>query len=65
MDEPCSALDPIATSRIEDLMYELKENYCIVIVTHSPTYAAYGRRTVHLFDGHVVTEQIAASGTLS
>lgn len=35
MDEPCSALDPIATSRIEDLMFELKRDYTIVIVTHN------------------------------
>jgi phosphate transport system ATP-binding protein len=35
MDEPCSALDPIATARIEELIHELKENFCIVIVTHS------------------------------
>lgn len=35
MDEPCSALDPIATLEIEDLMRKLKERYCIVIVTHS------------------------------
>jgi phosphate transport system ATP-binding protein len=40
MDEPCSALDPIATARIETLMDELKENYCIVIVTHSMQQAA-------------------------
>ena len=35
MDEPCSALDPIATARIEDLIFELKAQYTIVIVTHS------------------------------
>jgi phosphate transport system ATP-binding protein len=35
MDEPCSALDPIATSRIEDLIFELKKDYTIVIVTHN------------------------------
>jgi phosphate transport system ATP-binding protein len=35
MDEPCSALDPIATSRIEDLIFELKTKYTIVIVTHN------------------------------
>jgi phosphate transport system ATP-binding protein len=40
MDEPCSALDPISTSRIEDLMLELKENYSIVIVTHNMQQAA-------------------------
>ncbi len=40
MDEPASALDPIATSRIEDLMQELKENYTIVIVTHNMQQAA-------------------------
>jgi phosphate transport system ATP-binding protein len=35
MDEPCSALDPIATRKIEDLMFELKERYTIAIVTHN------------------------------
>jgi phosphate transport system ATP-binding protein len=40
MDEPCSALDPIATLRIEELMRELKENYTIVIVTHNMQQAA-------------------------
>ncbi len=39
-DEPCSALDPISTSRIEDLMIELKEKYTIVIVTHNMQQAA-------------------------
>jgi phosphate transport system ATP-binding protein len=36
MDEPCSALDPIATRRIEELMLELKDEYTIVLVTHRP-----------------------------
>ncbi len=40
MDEPCSALDPIATARIEELIDEMRENYCIVIVTHSMAQAA-------------------------
>ena len=40
MDEPASALDPIATTRIEDLMHELKKNYSIVIVTHNMQQAA-------------------------
>jgi len=40
MDEPCSALDPISTARIEDLMLELKEQYTIVIVTHNMQQAA-------------------------
>ncbi len=40
MDEPASALDPISTGRIEDLMLELKENYSIVIVTHNMQQAA-------------------------
>ncbi|MFA6449557.1 MAG: phosphate ABC transporter ATP-binding protein PstB [bacterium] len=40
MDEPCSALDPIATLRIEELMHSLKENYTIVIVTHNMQQAA-------------------------
>ena len=40
MDEPCSALDPIATLRIEELMLDLKENYSIIIVTHNMQQAA-------------------------
>jgi phosphate transport system ATP-binding protein len=40
MDEPCSALDPISTGKIEDLMFELKDDYSIVIVTHNMQQAA-------------------------
>ena len=40
MDEPCSALDPIATARIEELIDELRENFTIIIVTHSMQQAA-------------------------
>jgi phosphate transport system ATP-binding protein len=40
MDEPCSALDPIATGRIEELIFELKEHFTVVIVTHSIQQAA-------------------------
>jgi len=40
MDEPCSALDPIATTKIEDLIFDLKRNYTIVIVTHNLQQAA-------------------------
>ncbi len=40
MDEPCSALDPVSTARIEDLLFELRENYTIVIVTHNMQQAA-------------------------
>ena len=40
MDEPCSALDPIATQRIEELIVELKQDYSIVIVTHNMQQAA-------------------------
>src|SRR5439155_15072429 len=35
MDEPCSALDPIATAKVEELIYQLRENFTIVIVTHN------------------------------
>jgi len=55
MDEPCSALDPIATARIETLMDELKENYCIVIVTHSMQQAArVSQRTAFFHLGKLV-----------
>ena len=40
MDEPCSALDPIATAKVEELIHELRERYTIVIVTHSMQQAA-------------------------
>ena len=40
MDEPCSALDPVATARIEELMQELKKDYTIIIVTHNMQQAA-------------------------
>lgn len=55
MDEPCSALDPIATARIETLIDELKENYCIVIVTHSMQQAArVSQRTAFFHLGYLV-----------
>ncbi len=55
MDEPCSALDPIATARIESLMDELKENSCIVIVTHSMQQAArVSQRTAFFHLGKLV-----------
>ena len=40
MDEPCSALDPIATAKVEELVHELKERYTIIIVTHNMQQAA-------------------------
>ncbi|NIA24663.1 MAG: phosphate ABC transporter ATP-binding protein [Gammaproteobacteria bacterium] len=60
MDEPCSALDPIATLRIEDLMRELKEDYTIVIVTHNMEQAA----RVSDFTGFLVIEKAADPGRL-
>ena len=49
MDEPCSALDPIATARIEDLIDEIAENYAIIIVTHSMQQAARVSQRVAYF----------------
>ncbi len=49
MDEPCSALDPIATSRIEDLIFELKAQYTIVIVTHNMQQAQRASDTTAFF----------------
>jgi phosphate transport system ATP-binding protein len=57
MDEPCSALDPIATARIEELMDELRENFTIVIVTHSMQQAArVSQRTAFFHLGILVEE---------
>ncbi len=63
MDEPCSALDPIATARIEELIDELRENYCLIIVTHSMAQAArVSQMTAFFHLGHLVeygpTEEI-------
>jgi len=63
MDEPCSALDPIATAKIEELMDELRENFTIVIVTHSMQQAArVSQRTAFFHLGELVeigdTEQV-------
>jgi phosphate transport system ATP-binding protein len=55
MDEPCSALDPIATARIEELIHELRTNYAIVIVTHSMQQAArVSQRTAFFHLGRVI-----------
>ncbi|MFH0984811.1 MAG: phosphate ABC transporter ATP-binding protein PstB [Candidatus Omnitrophota bacterium] len=55
MDEPCSALDPMATQRIEELMFELKKNYTIVIVTHNMQQAArVSERTGFMLLGKLV-----------
>jgi len=63
MDEPCSALDPIATATVEELIDELRESYTIVIVTHSMQQAArLSQRTAFFHLGEVIetglTEQI-------
>jgi phosphate transport system ATP-binding protein len=63
MDEPCSALDPIATAKIEELIDELRQNYCIIIVTHSMAQAArVSQKTAFFHLGRLVetgaTEEI-------
>jgi len=58
-DEPTGNLDSKHGDEVMQLLSDLNEaGTTIVMVTHSPTYAEYGNRTVHLFDGHVVTEII-------
>jgi phosphate transport system ATP-binding protein len=55
MDEPCSALDPIATSRVEDLIHELKQDYTVIIVTHNMQQAArVSDYTAFLYMGELV-----------
>lgn len=55
MDEPCSALDPIATSKIEELIEELRQNYTIIIVTHSMQQAArVSQRTAFFHLGSLI-----------
>ena len=55
MDEPCSALDPIATAKIEDLIFDLKKDYTVVIVTHNMQQAArVAETTAFMYLGHVI-----------
>ena len=64
MDEPCSALDPIATQRIEDLMQELLSEYTIVIVTHNMQQAARVSDRTAFFTVEVVEESGHRTGTI-
>jgi phosphate transport system ATP-binding protein len=55
MDEPCSALDPVATGKVEELLFTLKERYTIVIVTHNIQQAArVSDVTAFMLMGHLV-----------
>jgi len=64
MDEPCSALDPIATARIEDLMQEIKAEFTIVIVTHNMQQAARASDATAFFTTEVASEGDRRTGTL-
>lgn len=68
MDEPCSALDPIATAKVEELIEELRQNYTIIIVTHSMQQAArISQKTAFFHLGEIVevgdTDQLFTSPT--
>jgi phosphate transport system ATP-binding protein len=55
MDEPCSALDPIATDQVENLIHELRENFAVVIVTHSMSQASrVSQKTAYFHLGELV-----------
>ena len=64
MDEPCSALDPVATGRIEDLMQELKSDYTIVIVTHNMQQAARVSDMTAFFTAELDAHQDRRTGLL-
>ena len=64
MDEPCSSLDPIATSRIEDLMQEIKSQYTIIIVTHNMQQAARVSDRTAFFTTEVNEESDRRTGVL-
>lgn len=68
MDEPCSALDPISTSKIEDLIHELRQNYTIIIVTHNMQQAArVSQKTAFMLNGKLIeydaTEKVFTNPT--
>jgi phosphate transport system ATP-binding protein len=63
MDEPCSALDPIATARIEDLIDQLKSQYTVVLVTHNMQQAArVSQRTAFMYMGDLI--EVDATDTI-
>ena len=64
MDEPCSALDPIATAHIEDLMQEIKQDYTIMIVTHNMQQAARVSDTTAFFTADIRSEGDTRTGIL-
>ena len=64
MDEPCSALDPIATGKIEELMTQLKKEYTILIVTHNMQQAARVSDRTAFFSVEVEEEQDSRTGVL-
>jgi phosphate transport system ATP-binding protein len=64
MDEPCSALDPIATSRIEDLMQEIKQDFTIIIVTHNMQQAARVSDRTAFFTTEINPESDRRTGVL-
>jgi phosphate transport system ATP-binding protein len=62
LDEPCSALDPISTAKVEELIVELKEDYTVVIVTHEREIAKRCPRQVHIVDGAVASDERGTEG---
>ncbi len=61
-DEPTGNLDSVHGQEVMEMLQALnEEGITIVMVTHSPAHADYARRTIHLFDGHVVTESVRAA----
>ena len=64
MDEPCSALDPIATTRIEDLMQEIKKDFTIIIVTHNMQQAARVSDRTAFFTTDINPESDRRTGVL-
>jgi len=64
MDEPCSALDPIATARVEDLMQEIKSDYTILIVTHNMQQAARVSDATAFYSTEVNPESDVRTGLL-
>lgn len=65
MDEPCSALDPISTMKVEELMQELKENYTIIIVTHNMQQATRIADRTAFFNAEVTEEKGGKIGYLA
>ena len=61
LDEPTASLDPLSTQRVEELVYELRSQVTVIIVTHEPDIAQYAHRVIDVRDGRIMKDHVVAT----